>query len=40
MLQTGLVLVGMDSRLFNGTVGVIIIVAVVMNTFVRGKQTR
>jgi len=36
MLQTGLVLVGIESRLFAGTVGVIIIVAVVLNTFVRG----
>ncbi|MCY4010118.1 MAG: ABC transporter permease [Anaerolineaceae bacterium] len=36
MLQTGLVLVGIPSRLFAGTVGVTIIVAVVMNTFVRG----
>jgi len=38
MLQTGLVLVGIESRLFTGTVGVIIIVAVVLNTFVRGAQ--
>ncbi|QPC84710.1 ABC transporter permease [Phototrophicus methaneseepsis] len=38
MLQTGLVLVGIDSRLFQGTVGVIIIVAVVLNTTVRGRQ--
>ena len=38
MLQTGLVLVGIESRLFAGTVGVIIIVAVVLNTFVRGAQ--
>lgn len=36
MLQTGLVLVGIPSRLFAGTVGVTIIVAVVLNTFVRG----
>lgn len=39
MLQTGLVLIGVDARLFQGTVGVIIIVAVVLNTAVRGKQT-
>jgi len=39
MLQTGLVLVGIDSRLFSGTVGVIIIVAVVLNTTVRGRST-
>lgn len=39
MLQTGLVLVGIDSRVFQGTVGVIIIVAVVLNTSVRGRQT-
>ena len=38
MLQTGLVLVGIESRLFAGTVGVIIIVAVVLNTLVRGAQ--
>ncbi|GEM_PF-103517 len=38
MLQTGLVLVGVESRLFAGTVGVIIIVAVILNTFVRGAQ--
>lgn len=38
MLQTGLVLVGIESRLFTGTVGVIIIVAVVLNTFVRGAR--
>ena len=38
MLQTGLVLVGIESRLFSGTVGVIIIAAVVLNTFVRGAQ--
>ena len=36
MLQTGLVLVGIPSRLFAGTVGVTIIVAVVLNNFVRG----
>lgn len=38
MLQTGLVLVGIESRVFAGTIGVIIIVAVVMNTLVRGAQ--
>ena len=38
MLQTGLVLVGIESRLFTGTIGVIIIAAVVLNTFVRGSQ--
>lgn len=38
MLQTGLVLVGVESRLFAGTVGVIIIIAVVLNTFVRGAR--
>lgn len=38
MLQTGLVLVGIESRLFQGTVGVIIIIAVVLNTAVRGRQ--
>jgi ribose/xylose/arabinose/galactoside ABC-type transport system permease subunit len=39
MLQTGLVLVGIDARLFTGTVGVVIIVAVVLNTTVRGRST-
>lgn len=38
MLQTGLVLVGVESRLFAGTVGVIIIIAVVLNTLVRGGR--
>ncbi len=38
MLQTGLVLVGIESRLFSGTIGAIIIAAVVLNTFVRGAQ--
>ena len=38
MLQTGLVLVGIESRLFSGTVGVVIIIAVVLNTAVRGRQ--
>lgn len=35
MLQTGLVLIGLDSRMFSGVIGVIIIVAVVINTAVR-----
>lgn len=38
MLQTGLVLVGIESRLFSGTIGVVIIIAVVLNTTVRGRQ--
>ena len=38
MLQTGLVLVGIESRLFTGTVGIVIIVAVILNTSVRGKR--
>ena len=38
MLQTGLVLVGIESRLFTGTIGVVIIIAVVLNTTVRGAQ--
>ncbi len=38
MLQTGLVLVGIESRLFSGTIGVIIIAAVILNTLVRGAQ--
>ena len=38
MLQTGLVLVGIESRLFSGTVGVVIIIAVILNTTVRGRQ--
>lgn len=38
MLQTGLVLVGIESRLFSGTIGVVIIVAVILNTTVRGRQ--
>ena len=38
MLQTGLVLVGIESRLFSGTIGVIIIAAVVLNTLVRGAR--
>lgn len=35
MLQTGLVLIGVDSRAFSGVIGIIIIVAVVINTAVR-----
>ncbi len=35
MMQTGLVLVGMDARMFQGVVGTIILVAVVLNTYVR-----
>ncbi len=38
MLQTGLVLVGIESRVFTGTIGVIIIAAVVLNTLVRGAR--
>ncbi len=38
MLQTGLVLVGIESRLFSGTIGVIIIAAVVLNSLVRGAR--
>jgi ribose/xylose/arabinose/galactoside ABC-type transport system permease subunit len=38
MLNTGLVLVGIDPDLFSGTVGVVIIIAVVLNTAVRGKR--
>ena len=38
MLQTGLVLVGIESRLFSGTIGVIIIAAVILNTLVRGGR--
>ena len=39
MLQTGLVLVGVDSRAFSGVIGVIIIIAVVINTVVRRTKT-
>jgi len=39
MLRTGLVLVGMDARVFFGVIGVIIIVAVVINTAVRQIRT-
>jgi ribose/xylose/arabinose/galactoside ABC-type transport system permease subunit len=39
MLQTGLVLVGMDPKVFNGVIGVIIILAVVINTVSRRAKT-
>jgi ribose/xylose/arabinose/galactoside ABC-type transport system permease subunit len=39
MLQTGLVLVGMNPRVFNGVIGVIIVVAVVINTVSRQAKT-
>lgn len=35
MLQTGLVLAGMNARLFQGVIGAILIIAVVLNTTVR-----
>jgi ribose/xylose/arabinose/galactoside ABC-type transport system permease subunit len=35
MLQTGLVLIGVDSRAFSGVIGIIIIIAVVINTLAR-----
>jgi ribose/xylose/arabinose/galactoside ABC-type transport system permease subunit len=35
MMQTGLVIIGMDARMFQGVVGTIILVAVVLNTYVR-----
>jgi ribose/xylose/arabinose/galactoside ABC-type transport system permease subunit len=35
MMQTGLVIIGMDARMFQGVVGAIILIAVVMNTYVR-----
>jgi ribose/xylose/arabinose/galactoside ABC-type transport system permease subunit len=38
MLQTGLVLVGVDARAFSGVIGIIIIVAVVINTAVRQQK--
>ncbi len=38
ILQTGLVLVGMNPRVFNGVIGVIIIIAVVINT--ASRRTR
>lgn len=39
LLRTGLVLVGMDPRIFYGVQGIIIIVAVVINTAVRRVRT-
>lgn len=39
MLQTGLVLVGVDARAFSGVIGIIIILAVVINTAVRRVRT-
>jgi ribose/xylose/arabinose/galactoside ABC-type transport system permease subunit len=39
MMQTGLVLVGMDARMFAGVVGTIILIAVVLNTYVRRIPT-
>ncbi|MDQ7033914.1 MAG: ABC transporter permease, partial [Anaerolineae bacterium] len=38
MVQTGLVLSGAPSRAFAGVVGAIIIIAVILNTAVRGRQ--
>lgn len=35
MLQTGLVLIGVDSRAFSGVIGLIIVIAVVINTAVK-----
>jgi ribose/xylose/arabinose/galactoside ABC-type transport system permease subunit len=40
MLQTGLVLIGVNARLFSGVVGIILIVAVVLNTAVRRIPSR
>jgi ribose/xylose/arabinose/galactoside ABC-type transport system permease subunit len=39
ILQTGLVLIGMDPRVFFGVIGVIIIVAVVINRWVQRVRT-
>ena len=39
MLATGLVIIGMNARLFRGVVGAILILAVVLNTFVRRQST-
>jgi ribose/xylose/arabinose/galactoside ABC-type transport system permease subunit len=39
MLQTGLVLVGVDARAFSGVIGIIIILAVIINTAVRRVRT-
>ncbi|MDX2159704.1 MAG: ABC transporter permease [bacterium] len=38
MLRTGLVLIGLNPRIFNGVIGVIIVVAVVINTWVRQER--
>ncbi len=38
MLRTGLVLIGLNPRIFNGVIGVIIVVAVIINTFVRRER--
>lgn len=35
MLQTGLVLIGVDSRAFSGVIGLIIVIAVIINTAVK-----
>jgi len=40
MLNTGLVQVGMNARLFEGVIGVILIVAVILNTTVRRIPTK
>jgi simple sugar transport system permease protein len=37
MLQTGLVLVGMDQRMFQGVIGVIMIIAVVLNNITKRR---
>ncbi len=39
MLATGLVIIGMNARLFRGVVGAITIIAVVLNTLVRRQST-
>lgn len=39
MLATGLVIIGMNARLFRGVVGAILILAVVLNTLVRRQST-
>ena len=39
MLATGLVIIGMNARLFRGVVGAILILAVVLNTFVRRQSS-
>ena len=40
MLQTGLVLIGVPAQLFQGVIGIIVIGAVVLNTFVRRIPTK